>query len=89
VIEQALAADLGKTVPEKSTSLAGMAATLYAANTFEDVSLTSADLVVEYTASWPENARYYALSARLTLRVRPRDRGVKFEIKPGQSLPDA
>jgi len=89
VIEQALAADLGKTVPEKSTSLAGMAATLYAANTFEDVSLTSADLVVEYTASWPENARYYALFCKADgSGYDLADRGVKFEIKPGQSLPD-
>ena len=64
VIEQALAADLGKKVPETSTSLAplaGMVATLYGANTFENVSLTSTDLSVEYTASWPENVRYYAI----------------------------
>ncbi len=89
VIEQALAADLGKTVPEKSASLSDMAATLYDANTFEDVALTSADLSVEYTASWPENVRYYALFARADgSGYELADRGVQFEIKAGQSLPD-
>ena len=89
VIEQALAADLGKTVPEKSASLAGMSATLYDANTFEDVSLTSTDLSVEYTASWPENVRYYALFARAdNSGYELADRGVQFEIKAGQSLPE-
>jgi len=92
VIEQTLAADLGKTVPEKSTSLAqlaGMAATLYDANTFEDLALTSTDLSVEYTASWPENARYYALFARADESgYELAERGVQFEIKAGQSLPD-
>ena len=92
VIEHALAADLGKTVEGKSTSLAplaGMAATLYAANTFEDVSLTSADLSVEYTASWPSNVRYYALFDRADgSGYELADRGVQFEIKAGQSLPD-
>ncbi len=89
VIEQALASDLGKTVEGKSTTLAGMAATLYAANTFEDVSLTSTDLSVEYTASWPSNVRYYALFARADgSGYELADRGVQFEIKAGQSLPD-
>ena len=88
-IERALAADLGKSVPEKNASLTGMAATLYAANTFEDVALSSADLSVEYTASWPENARYYALFARAdNSGYDLADRGVQFEIKAGQSLPD-
>jgi len=92
-IEQALAADLGadlgKTVEEKAISLAGMAATLYAANTFEDVSLTSTDLSVEYTASWPSNVRYYALFARADgSGYELADRGVQFEIKAGQTLPD-
>jgi len=92
VIEQTLAADLGKTVPEKSTSLAqlaGMAATLYDANTFEDLALTSTDLSVEYTASWPENVRYYALFARADESgYELAERGIQFEIKAGQSLPD-
>jgi hypothetical protein len=89
VIEQALATDLGKSIPEKSTSLAGMAATLYDANTFEDVTLTSADLSVEYTASWPSTVRYYALFARADgSGYELADRGVQFEIKAGQTLPD-
>ena len=89
MIEQALAADLGKTVEGKATSLAGMAATLYDANTFEDVALTSADLSVEYTASWPSNVRYYALFDRADgSGYELADRGVQFEIKAGQSLPD-
>ncbi len=92
VIEQALAADLGKTVAGKSASLAtlaGMSATLYDANTFEDVTLTSADLSVEYTASWPSNVRYYALFARAdNSGYELADRGVQFEIKAGQTLPD-
>ncbi len=91
-IEQALAADLGKSAAEKSTSLAqlaGMAATLYYANTFENVALTSTDLSVEYTASWPENARYYALFARAdNAGYELAERGIQFEIKAGQSLPD-
>jgi hypothetical protein len=66
-----------------------MAATLYDANTFEDVTLTSADLSVEYTASWPSNVRYYALFARADgSGYELADRGVQFEIKAGQSLPD-
>ncbi len=94
-IELALASDLGKSVPKKNAplaplaSLAGMAATLYAANTFEDVALTSTDLSVEYTASWPSNVRYYALFARAdNSGYELADRGVQFEIKAGQSLPD-
>ena len=89
VIEQALAADLGKAVEGKSTSLAGMAATLYDANTFEDVAIESTDLSVEYTASWPSNVRYYALFDRADgSGYELADRGVQFEIKAGQTLPD-
>ena len=88
-VERALAADLGKTVEGKAATLAGMAATLYAANTFEDVALTSTDLAVEYTASWPENVRYYALFCKADgSGYDLADRGVKFELKPGQALPD-
>jgi hypothetical protein len=66
-----------------------MSATLYDANTFEDVTLTSADLSVEYTASWPSNVRYYALFARADgSGYELADRGVQFEIKAGQTLPD-
>ena len=89
VIEQALASDLGKAVEGKATTLAGMAATLYDANTFEDVSLTSTDLAVEYTASWPSNVRYYALFDRADgSGYELANRGVQFEIKAGQTLPD-
>ena len=92
VIEQALASELGKAVEGKATSLAplaGMAATLYAANTFENVAIESRDLSVEYTASWPSNVRYYALFARADgSGYELADRGVQFEIKAGQSLPD-
>ncbi len=98
-IEQALAADLGKKIPEKSATLAealaeihllaGMSASLHYANTFEDVALTSQDLVVEYTASWPESVRYYPLFSRADgSGYELSDRGVQFEIRAGQSLPD-
>ena len=88
-LEQALAADLGKTVEGKSTSLAGMAASLYYANTFEDVAIESQDLVVEYTASWPESVRYYALFSRADgSGYELPERGVEFELKAGQTLPD-
>ena len=88
-IEQALAADLGKTVEGKSTALAGMAASLYYANTFEDVALTSTDLSVEYTASWPSNVRYYALFRKADgSGYDLADRGVRFELGAGQTLPD-
>ncbi len=92
VIERALAADLGKTAEGKATSLAplaGMAATLYDANTFEDVAIESQDLTVEYTASWPASVRYYALFSRADgSGYELADRGVQFELKPGQTLPD-
>ncbi|MPM68229.1 hypothetical protein SDC9_115160 [bioreactor metagenome] len=88
-LEQALAADLGKTVEGKSTSLAGMAASLYYANTFEGVAIESQDLIVEYTASYPEQARYYALFARADgSGYELPDRGVQFELQPGRTLPD-
>ncbi len=70
-------------------TLAGMSASLHYANTFEDVALSSQDLSVEYTASWPENVRYYALFSRADgSGYELADRGVQFEIKAGQSLPD-
>ncbi len=88
-IERTFAADLGKTVPDKATALSGMYASLYYANTFEDVAIESRDLVVEYTASWPENARYYALFRKADgSGYELPDRGVQFEIRSGQSLPD-
>jgi hypothetical protein len=66
-----------------------MTASLYYANTFENVAVTSTDLVVEYTASYPERARYYALFARADRSGYDMpDRGVLFELQTGQSLPD-
>ena len=64
-------------------------ASLYYANTFEGVAIESADLVVEYTASYPALARYYALFARsdgsgYELPMR----GTQFELQAGQTLPD-
>ena len=91
-IERTLAADLGKTAADKTASLAtlaGMQASLYYANTYEDVAIESADLVVEYTASWPENARYYSLFCKADgTGYEIPERDVQFEVKAGQSLPD-
>ncbi|HOO87345.1 MAG TPA: SYNERG-CTERM sorting domain-containing protein, partial [Synergistales bacterium] len=53
-------------------------------------------LEVEFTASWPKNVRYYAAlaeyadaaaGARAVKGYVIPERGVQFEIKPGQSLP--
>ena len=91
-IERALAADLGKADADKAAALAtlaGMRASLYYAKTYEDVAVTSADLVVEYTASWPESVRYYPLFSRADgsgYEIPERD--VQFELKAGKSLPD-
>ena len=91
-IKGALSSDLGRTpggTGATLASLAGLTASLHYANTFEDVALTSTDLSVEYTASWPESVRYYALFARADgSGYELADRGVQFEIKAGQSLPD-
>ena len=91
-VERTLAADLGKTVADKTASLAplaGMQASLYYANTYEDVAIESQDLAVEYTASWPENARYYSLFCKADgTGYEIPERDVQFEVKAGQSLPD-
>jgi len=64
-------------------------ASLYYANTFENVAVTSTDLVVEYTASYPARARYYALFARADgSGYDMPGRGVQFELQPGGTLPD-
>ena len=74
---------------DATASLAGMTASLYYANTFEGVAIKSRDLVVEYTASYPARARYYALFARADgSGYDMPDRGVQFELQPGQTLPD-
>ena len=88
-VKTALSNDLGGISGGVSASLAGMTASLYYANTFESVAIESRDLVVEYTASYPERARYYALFARSDgSGYELPDRGVQFELKPGQTLPD-
>ena len=91
-VERTLAADLGKTVADKTASLAplaGMQASLYYANTYEDVAIESQDLAVEYTASWPESVRYYPLFCRADMSgYEIPERDVQFEVKAGQSLPD-
>jgi hypothetical protein len=74
--------DLGRTP-------AGTGMALYYANTFENVAIESQDLVVEYTASWPESVRYYSLFCKADgSGYENPGRGVQFEIKAGQSLPD-
>jgi Synergist-CTERM protein sorting domain-containing protein len=99
-VKGALSADLGDLPGDVSAGLSGMNATLYNAFTYEDVPLADAsgegELVVEFTASWPQNVRYYAAfaeyeDAAAALAVKGYalpERGVQFEIKPGQSLPD-
>ena len=88
-VRGALSSDLGRTPGGTSATLAGLTASLYYANTFENVGVESRDLVVEYTASWPENARYYALFRKADgSGYEIPERGIQFEIKAGQSLPD-
>ncbi|HOO88860.1 MAG TPA: right-handed parallel beta-helix repeat-containing protein, partial [Synergistales bacterium] len=88
-----------------STDLGGLpggaAATLYDAFAYENVPLADTsgkgELEVQFTASWPMNARYYAALAEyedaaagvqaVKEYVIP-ERSVHFEIKPGQPLPD-
>ncbi len=92
-VKSALSADLGG-LP------GGVSETLHDAFAYEDVPLADAsgegELVVEFTASWPQNVRYYAsfaeyedTAAALAMKgyVIP-ERGVQFELKPGQPLPD-
>ena len=88
-IEETLSGDLGGTSGDVTAALSGLTASLYYANTFEDVALEGNDLVVEYTASWPERVRYYSLFARADgSGYESPERGVQFEIKPGQDLPE-
>jgi Synergist-CTERM protein sorting domain-containing protein len=96
-----LSADLGGFSGDVSAGLSNMNATLYNAFAYEDVPLSNAsgegELVIEFTASWPENVRYYAAFAEYESEtagaqsvkgyVIP-DRGVQFELQPGQPLPD-
>ena len=98
-VKSALSADLGGLPGDVSAGLSGMNATLYNAFAYENVRLEDSSgrgkLEVEFTASWPQNVRYYAALAEYedaaTLAVKGYvipDRGVQFEIKPGQALPD-
>ena len=88
-VKTALSNDLGGISGDTTVSLAGITARLYYANTFEGVAIESRDLAVEYTASYPESARYYALFSQADgSGYELPSRGVQFEIKAGQSLPD-
>ena len=99
-VKNTLHIDLGAS-GEVVAGLASMSATLYNAFTYENVQLADAsgegELVIEFTASWPERVRYYAAFAEYegaaagTLAVKGyvvAERGVQFETKPGQPLPD-
>ena len=87
-VSAALSQDLGGVSGDATATLSGMTASLYYANTFENVAVTSTDLVVEYTASYPARARYYALFSRADgSGYELPDRGVQFELPPGQALP--
>lgn len=88
-VKAALSNDLGEISGDVTASLAGVTARLYYANTFEDVAIESRDLAVEYTASYPVRARYYAIFSRSDgSGYELPNRGVQFELKAGQSLPD-
>lgn len=100
-VKNALSADLGEPPGDVSAGLFGLNATLYNAFAYENVPLADTSgkgkLEVEFTASWPKNVRYYAALAEYegaaagTRSVKGYaipDRGVQFEIKPGQPLPD-
>ncbi len=51
--------------------------------------MTSTDLVVEYTASYPRGRGYYALFSRADgSGYELPGRGMQFELQPSQSLPD-
>ncbi len=100
VVKNLLESDLGGLPGDVSAGLSSIDATVYNAFAYEDVSLSDAtgkgELVIEFTASWPENVRYYAAFAEYggaagTQSVKGYvipERGVQFEIKPGQPLPD-
>ena len=97
-VKNALSADLGGLPGGVSAGLSGMNATLYNAFAYENIPLSDTSgrgkLEVEFTASWPKNVRYYAALAEYenaaALAVKGYavpERGVQFEIKPGQPLP--
>ena len=100
VVKNLLESDLGGLPGDVSAGLSSIDATVYNAFAYEDVSLADAsgegELIIEFTASWPQNVRYYAAFAEYEGAAGARavkgyvipERGVQFEIKPGQPLPD-
>ncbi len=101
VVKKLLASDLGGLPGEVSAGLSSIDATLYNAFAYEDVPLAdmsgNGELMIEFTASWPEHVRYYAALAEFedaaagSLAVKGYvvpERSIQFEIKPGQALPD-
>ena len=100
LVRNTLNIDLGAS-GEVVAGLASMNATLYNAFAYENVRLEDAsgkgELVIEFTASWPERVRYYAAFAEYEDAAADAfsvkgysvpERGVEFEAKPGQPLPD-
>ena len=93
-VKNILSADLGG-LP------GGAAATLYDAFAYENVPLADTSgkgkLEVEFTASWPQNVRYYAAlaeyeeaaaGAQVVKGYAIPERSVRFALQPGQPLPD-
>ena len=100
LVRDSLNVDLGAS-GEISAELSSINATLYNAFAYEDVRLAdttgNGELVIEFTASWPEKVRYYATFAEYedasagALAVKGYampERGVQFEVKPGDPLPE-
>lgn len=91
-VANALAADLGGTAPASAGSYSGVSsigASLYYANAFENIAVEDDALSIEFTASWPDNVRYYALFSRADgSGYEIPARGVQFEVKAGQPLPE-
>ena len=87
-VANALASDLRFEATTTNATSVAVDASLFFANTFENVNIESDDLRVEYTASWPRNVRYYAFFARADgSGYEFPERTVVFEIGPGQPLP--
>ncbi len=101
VVKNLLESDLGGPQNDVSAGLSGMNATLNDAFAYENVPLADTsgegELIIEFTASWPDRVRYYAAFAEyedpaagaqaVKGYVVP-ERSIQFEIKPGQALPD-
>ena len=105
-VKEALSHDLGGISGNLSAALEGMNATLYNAFAYENIPLEedsgSGELQIEFTASWPKYARYYAAFAlgeeegqgvherreRVPGSYVLPERGIQFEISPGQELPE-